>query len=247
MPIQATCPGCGQVLAVGDEYAGAQAPCPQCKTVVTFAAGGAPPAAPTSPPPPASYPPPPAPDAGQAPAYAPPGYPQQPPAPPRDIQELLTMIGIGAGTFFLMLLVLSTFLRWIPGVEPVPGMSGTHFGDGRLILLMALVLANAVGLNFLTRKYLPLSMVIAGAFGTFAFMAMLAHLRAGGAGIYVGFIAALGVMGACIWTAVRFPLALELPGQAGQTGFIRIFGALLGSQTAALVLGLIYWIAGAIG
>jgi len=30
MPINAQCPGCGQTLSVGDEFAGAQGKCPTC-------------------------------------------------------------------------------------------------------------------------------------------------------------------------------------------------------------------------
>ncbi|MGD9126817.1 MAG: CD225/dispanin family protein [Planctomycetia bacterium] len=33
MPIQFQCPGCGKILAVGDENAGKQAKCPQCELV----------------------------------------------------------------------------------------------------------------------------------------------------------------------------------------------------------------------
>ncbi|MCI0458764.1 MAG: hypothetical protein L0Z62_17535 [Gemmataceae bacterium] len=154
---------------------------------------------------------------------------------------MLTIIGISAGTFFLVLLAISTFLRW------VPGMSGTVFGDGRLILLLSLLLAGGVGLNFLKRTYLPLSMVLAGAFGTFTFLVMLSLLKNAREGVWVGLFAALGVAGVCVWTAVRFPLALELPGQqAGQPSFLTSYGALLGSQTLALMLGVIYWIAAAI-
>jgi hypothetical protein len=181
------------------------------------------------------------------------GYPQppawQPGEPgytlpvPRDNTELFTIIGISAGAFFFLLLFISTFLRWVSGGEGGTGVSGTSFGDGRLVLLFSLLLGAAVGLNFLTRKFLSLTMVIAGAFGTFAFLVMLAHLKwPWGAGILVGLFAALGVMGACIWTAVRFPLMLDIPGAATQPAFTKTYGALLGSQTVALVLGLIYWI-----
>jgi hypothetical protein len=155
---------------------------------------------------------------------------------------LFTLIGIGTGAFFYLLLFISTFLRWLSGGEGSIGFSGTYFGDGRLVLLFSLLLGAAVGLNFLTRKFLSLSMVVAGAFGTFTFMVMLAHLnKSPGAGIIVGLVAALGIMGACVWTAVRFPLQLDLPGPT-QPAFTRAYGALLGSQTVALVLGLIYWI-----
>jgi hypothetical protein len=238
MPITANCPGCNQLLSVGDEYAGAVAKCPSCGTAVTFTApGAAPPPAPAAPPPPAAAPPPGAYQADLA------GYQAPPPGPPRDNTELFTILGLATGTFFLFLLLISTFLRWIGRVDDWPGLSGTFFGDGRLVLLFSVLLLAAVGLNFLTRRFLALSMVVAGAFGTFVFMVMLAHIgRFAGAGIIVGLIAAMGVMGACIWTAVRLPLPLEVPGAGTQPAFMRTYGALLGSQTAALVLGLIYLI-----
>ena len=268
MPITAQCPGCNQTLSVPDQYAGAKANCPSCGTEVIFPSAGihAPPAPPPSAPPPqgdyqaapAAYPP--------ASAWQPDGaaYPVAAAGPPRDNTELFNIIGLATGAFFLLLLFISTFLRWVVVSAPagfradVPssGISGTHFGDGRLTLLVALLLGVAVGLNFLFRKLLPLTMLLAGAFGTFTFMVMLAHLGkcpgpgavmdllnpSPGAGIIVGLFAALGIMGACIWTAVRHPLMLDMPGAATQPAFMRAFGALLGSQTVALVLGLIYWI-----
>jgi hypothetical protein len=262
MPITTQCPGCNQTLSVPDQYAGAQANCPSCGTAVTFpAAGAAPPPAP-APAPPGDYQAAPAAAYPQPPAYPPgeAGYPAAAVGPPRDNTELFNLIGIGAGAFFFLLLFISTFLRWVSfraagfAEAPTVGVSGTHFGDGRLVLLFALLLGAAVGLNFLTRKLLPLTMLIASAFGTFTFMVMLAHLgkapgplaglitASAGAGIILGLFAALGVMGACIWTAVRHPLALDLPGAATQPAFMRAYGALLGSQTVALVLGLLYWI-----
>src|SRR5262245_45905639 len=106
MPITANCPGCGQLLSVGDEFAGAVGKCPTCGTAVTFAAAGAapPPPAPALPPPATAASPPPAFQADMA------GYPAPPPGPPRDITELLTIIGVATGTFFLFLLFISTFL-----------------------------------------------------------------------------------------------------------------------------------------
>ena len=250
MPITAQCPGCKQSLSVPDQYAGAQANCPTCGTAVVFPAAGAPPA------PPAYAPPPPAAPPAQS-AWEPAGqaYPAAPAGPPRDNTELLTTIGLGVGIGFLALLALSTFLHWFaasavfngPGggvrVLSLGSSSGLRFGDGRLVLLLSLLLGAAVGWNFFSRKFLSLTMVLAGAFGTFAFMVMLAHIgRFAGAGIYVGLVAAMGVMGGCIWTAVRCPLTLAMPGAATQPAFTRVYGALLGSQTAALVFGVIYWI-----
>jgi hypothetical protein len=261
MPITAQCPGCSQTLSVNDEFAGMQGKCPSCGTMVTFPAPGvqatAPPPAP--PPPQGDFHQPPAASYAPAPAWQP-GAPGYAPPPPRDNTELFTIIGLSAGAFFFLLLLISLFLRWVSLNKSIPsevrmqelipkGFSGTHFGDGRLILLFSLVLGAGVGLSFLMRKFLPVVMVAAGAFGTFTFLVMLAHFGktfvedySAGVGIWVGLFAALGIMGACIWTAMRFPLLLEMPGAATQPAFTRTYGALLGSQTLALVLGLVYWI-----
>ncbi len=256
MPIETVCPGCAERLSVPDEYANRQGKCPRCGTMVTFLPGGPPAAAPPAvlaapAPPPAAYEP-------QAtfsvPAYgaagqpAPSGYPAPPPGPPRDNTELFTILGVSGATFFLALLAISTFLRWISvGAPPPLNRSGVQFGDGRIILLLSLVLAAAAGLNFLSRKFLPLSMVCAGAFASFTFVVLLAHLGTfAGAGVFLGLFAAIGAMGTTIWTAVRLPLLLELPGAAAQPSFVRTFGALLGTQTAAVVLALFYWILHAI-
>src|SRR5439155_463363 len=157
------------------------------------AAAGPPPAA-------ASYPQPPAMGMSEEPAWqpGPPAY-QAAARPPMETAELMTLIGISVGIFFIFLLIISTFLRWVSGGEGSPGFSGTRFGDSRIILLLSLALTVAVGLNFLSRRFLSLSMVVAGALGTLAFMVMVAHIgRGAGAGIYVGLVAALGVMGGCI-------------------------------------------------
>jgi hypothetical protein len=230
MPINAHCPGCGQTLSVGDEFAGAQGKCPSCGTLVTFsAAGGAPPAAP----PPGAYPPAYSQPAPGAPgAYAPPA----PVGPPRDNTELFTLIGIGGAAFSLLLLLLSTFLAW--GL-----VSGIHFGDGRIVFCLSLLLGAMLGLSFKMREWLPLSVVVAGAVGTFLLLVMLSGLHAGGAGFWIGLFGAMGLAGTCVWTAVRFPLLVDAPVPAAQSAFIRTFGALLGTQTLALVLGVFYWMA----
>jgi hypothetical protein len=153
----------------------------------------------------------------------------------------LTIIGLSAGAFFLVLLAISTFLRWIEkfGVT----FSGTFTGDGRMILILSVCLAAGVGFAFVKRACVPLSVLAAGAFGTFAFVVALSFLKYGQAGAWVGLVAAAGVAGTCVWTAIRFPVAVEIPGQqAAQPSFLRMYGPLLGSQTVALVCGVIYWL-----
>src|SRR5262249_47794177 len=143
MPILARCPNpaCGQTLSVPDQYAGQQGPCPRCGTSVLFAA---PAAAAAAPPPPThagqpgpwrdSPPPPPPPDAPSRAVAAggvyPPAAgmpPPRPAGPPLSTQELVSLIALPAGLFFLFLLVLSSFLPWV-GSGPISA-SGTRLGD----------------------------------------------------------------------------------------------------------------------
>jgi hypothetical protein len=197
---------------------------------VTFQAAGS---APLAAAPPGAYPP-----AYSQPAQgAPGGYaPPAPPEAPRDNTELFTLIGLGGAGFSLLLLLLGTFLTWRL-------VSGIHFGDGRIVLCLSLLLGAMLGLSFVRREWLPLSVVVAAAFGSFLLLVMLAGLRFGGAGYILGLIGAMGLAGTCVWTAVRFPLLVDAPVPAAQSAFIRTFGALLGTQTLALVLGVFYWMA----
>jgi hypothetical protein len=222
------------MLSVGDEFAGAQGKCPTCGTLVTFQGPPAAAAPPPGGPPPGSY---------QASPYTPPGeagmpgYAPAPPGPPRDNTELFTMLGLGGAAFSVLLLLIGTLLAWVPVIH----LSGIHLGDGRMVFCLSLLLGALLGLSFLTRPLLPLAVVVAGAFGTFFFLIMLSGVSSGLAGYIVGLIGAMGVMGTCIWTAVRFPLTLNTPLVAAQPAFVRTFGALLGSQTLALVCGIVYW------
>jgi len=161
--------------------------------------------------------------------------------PPRDNTELFTLLGLGGAAFSLLLIFLGTILRW--GTVPDGGsVSGVHLGEGRMMFCLSLALAGLVGLSFLKRPLVPLSVVVAGAFGTFFLLVTLSTLRGAGAGIIIAFIGALGVIGTCIWTAIRLPLVLDAPVPAAQAAFIRAYGALLGTQTVAVVMGIVFWI-----
>jgi hypothetical protein len=171
----------------------------------------------------------------------------------------LTLIGLGAGTFFYLLLLISPLLGWgmAGGTVRVSGLgvdfsvsnitvSGTHFGDGRMLFCVSLLLMAVVALNFLDRRFLPQAMVLAGAFATFAFLMMIGRTWSGGAGVYVGMVAALGAAAACIWTAVRQPFVLETTLIPGGPSFIRTYGALLAGEAVAVVFGVLYWLLRAI-
>jgi hypothetical protein len=256
MAITAQCPGCGQTLSVQDQYAGMQGKCPTCGTVVSFpAAAPAPLAEPVHLP------------AGVTPSASAPAadpFACVPPAPSASWSlatmdpQLLTYLGLGIATFFYLWLLTSPFLNWGRRPGDLSGSEidmlrshlelkpGTRFGDGRMLFCLALAMLVVVALNFLDRRFLPQSMLLAGAFATFAFLMMLGRLGGGGAGIYIGLFGALGAAAACLWTAVRHPFVLATPHIQGGPSFFRTYGGLLGAEAAAFVFGVFYWLLRAI-
>jgi hypothetical protein len=71
---------------------------------------------------------------------------------------------------------------------------------------------------------------------------MLGRVGAGGAGVYVGLVGALGAAAACIWMAVRQPFVLETRLISGGPSFFRTYGALLAAEAVAVVFGIFYWL-----
>jgi len=235
MAITAPCPGCGQILSVQDQYAGMQGKCPTCNTIVPFpaapnveAAKALPPMPPASPP--TAVPPPPASESFFSAGPAPAGLASLDPL-------MLTNIGLGAATFFYLLLLISPFLNWGPSGFVI---AGTNFSDGRMLFCLTLAMIAVVALNFLNRRFLPQAMVLAGAFATFVLLMMMGWIGAGGAGVILGLLTALGAAAACIWTAVREPFLLNSPLIPGGQSFFRTYGALLGAEAVALLLGVFY-------
>jgi phage FluMu protein Com len=260
MAITARCPGCGQTLSVDDQYAGMQAKCPTCNSLVTFpaAASAVPVAAPQPlPATPPAVPPPSMPTTepfyagAQAPAAGPSGLASLDPA-------MLTYIGLGGATFFYVILLISAFLPWrgissanvsVPGLTlniDVPAFGGTFFGDGRMLFCLTLAILIFVAVNFLNRRYLPQTMVLGGAFATFVVLMMLGWMGGARAGVILGLIAAVFAAASCIWTAVRQPFLLETSVIPGGPSFFRTYGALLIAEAAALILGFLYCILRAI-
>jgi hypothetical protein len=94
------------------------------------------------------------------------------------------------------------------------------------------------------RRSWPLGSAVAAAFGTFAFLMMLAHLGslggAAGAGLWLGLAAALGVLGSFLFLACRQPP--PWPIAPAPNPLVQRYGVLLGAQGLAVLLGLIYWI-----
>ena len=192
---------------------------------------------------------------------APPAMPPGPPAAtipqrlgvPLD-PLVLTFIGLGAGTFFFLLVLISVFLNWRSGVDlalvgsviQVAGVPGIFFGDGRMLFCLTLVMFVGVALNFVDRRFLPQCMVVAGAFATFVVLMMLGRIGSGTAGVLLGFFGGLGAAAACIWTAVRQPFVLDTPLIKGGQSFFRTYGALMAGEAAAFSFGVLYWLLRAI-
>src|SRR5260370_5862963 len=164
---------------------------------------------------------------------------------------MLTYIGLGVATFCYLLMLISPLLGWgtvrvgvtlSPDLDPLfeRVISGTRFGDGRMLFCLSLLTTAVVALNFLDRRFLPQTMVLAGAFATFAFLMMLGRVGAGGAGVFLGLVGALGAAAASIWTAVRHPFLLETPLIPGGPSFFRTYGALLAAEAVAAGFGVFY-------
>src|SRR5262245_17659344 len=188
MPIVARCPNptCGQTLQVPDQYAGMQGKCPTCGTMVTFQPTPAPAAAPAAAAPAPAYTPPAAPEAytAQAPAapgaYPPPPVVGQVPVPPpagpsMSPQELVQLICVPAGLFFLVLLLIACLVPWVFTHAPwdsslnMRNLNGIGFGEAGIFFILCLLTAAVVGLTYLFRQALPLAATVAAGFGTFAF------------------------------------------------------------------------------
>jgi hypothetical protein len=264
MPIVARCPNptCGQTLQVPDQYAGMQGKCPTCGTMVTFqpdptAAAPAPAAAPAA----AAYTPPAAPDAytAQAPAapgaYPPPPVVGQVPAPPggppMSPQELVQLICVPAGLFFLFLLIICTFLPWGPpkfirGIvffaeaarsAQVPNFSGIHLFDAGFFMVLCLLLGAVGSLTYLFKWLLPTVAAVGAGFGIFAVFFLLGAITDYGGtarvGIWLGLVAAIGTAGSFVTLAIFRPVesptlqSLNLPLMKPYGGLViaGVFGA----------------------
>jgi len=278
MPIVARCPNpaCGQTLQVPDQYAGMQGKCPNCGTMVTFQPAAAaaaapgpagPPAyAPPAAPPPAytppaaqpAYPPAAGPDAymaqapGAAGTYPPPplGQVPAPPAgPSMSPQELVQLICVPAGLFFLVLLLIACLVPWVFTHAPwdsslnMRNLNGIGFGEAGIFFILCLLTAAVVGLTYLFRQALPLAATVAAGFGTFAFFFFLAEVVRFGsyakAGIWIGLVAAMGAAGAFITLAVFRPM--ESPALQSQSmPLLRRHGATALAIACGIGLGLFF-------
>ncbi|MCI0458763.1 MAG: hypothetical protein L0Z62_17530 [Gemmataceae bacterium] len=167
--------------------------------------------------------------------------------------ELVQLITVPAGLFFLLLLVIAAFLPWfgvsVPGVSG-PSFSGVGFREAGIFMVGCLLVGTAVGLTYLWKDLLPRVAVTAAGLGVFAFFFMLsAILRYGGAaraGVWVGFVASLFAAGAFVTLAVFRPLELAAPASQSLSPFLKRYGALLLAGGVGAGLGIIYLVVTAI-
>jgi hypothetical protein len=277
MPIAARCPNptCGQVLQVPDEYAGMQGKCPTCGAMVLFQQSAtAVTPAPSQPAPAPAAPPPYRPDGfAVAPPAAPlagyeqaplPGQPPLAPAgPPMSREQLVQMICVPAGLFFLLLLVICAFLPWGPpkfarafvrlaevaGSREMPTYSGIHLGDAGIVMVLCLLLLAAGGLTYLFKWLVPTLAAVAAGFGLFAIFFMLGAITDYGsmarAGVWLGLVAAIGTAGAFVPLAIFRPVesptlhSLNFP-------LMKPHGGLVIAAVCGLGLGFLYMILAAL-
>jgi hypothetical protein len=278
MPILARCPNpsCGQTLQVDDQYAGRQANCPSCGTVVTFQAsspGAPPPAPPPAPPapPPGAYTAPPAqapavgsfaPPPGAAPAGTYPAAPyrgEEPPAgPPMDPAKLVEMICVPAGLFFLALTLLACFLPWTYTFDPfrplqggLHSLNGFYLREAGFFFALCLIVTALSGITYLFRQLLPLAAVVGAGFGCFAFLFFIASVITAGryGGVHAGVW--LGLVSAVFIAGAFITLALFHPLESPLTQslsapLLKRHGALFLAIASGVVLGFLYLVLAAL-
>jgi hypothetical protein len=149
------------------------------------------------------------------------------------------------GLFFLFLEALATFLPWKS--NPLGGsVTGLGGSDATLLLFLCLAVGGIAATIFVFKENLRQGAMIGAAFGTFLFfviMAEISNASRGGrvlVGLWIGLLAALGILGPFVTLAILRPLdwpylkGLNMPPGAQQ------YGALMISQGAALLWGILY-------
>jgi hypothetical protein len=152
-------------------------------------------------------------------------------------QELVQLICVPAGLFFLFLLFIACFLPWF-------GHSGVGRGDTGIFLILTLMVGTVLGLTYLFRAWLPAIAAAGAGFAAFAFFFVLGGIiqyGGRGAGLWVGLVAALGVAGALITLAIFRPVesptlhSLNLP-------LMKPHGGLVVAVVVGVGLGFLYLI-----
>jgi hypothetical protein len=138
--------------------------------------------------------------------------------------DIVTKMVLALGVFFLLVIAFSTLLHWVKIFAG--GITGIS-GDGKIILILSVVLVIFTVISFFIKRFFSIMVLISGAWGTVVFIwfgsiiwrvanvlsekdmldnpfaQMFASQISPGAGLYVGLIASIGVSGSFVLYAVR--------------------------------------------
>jgi hypothetical protein len=160
--------------------------------------------------------------------------------------DQIASITLPVGLFFLLLEILATLLPWrtIPLDGSISGLGG---GDAILLLLVCLLVGALVGSTFFFKENLRVGALAGAAFGTFVFFVVIAEIshasRLGGgpgAGLWIGLLAAIGVLAPFATLAVLRPLQWQYLKELNLPPVLQQYGAVAFSQAAALAFGILY-------
>ena len=151
----------------------------------------------------------------------------------------IASIAVPVGLFFLALMVLGCFLPW-------RGSSGIALADGTLLFLECLLVGAFIGSTFYFKENLGRSALVGAAFGTFAFFVLIgeisraSHAGGTGAGLWMGFVSAIGVLGSFGVLAVLYQMDWPYMKTLNMPPAVQRYGALGASQVGAFLFGLLY-------
>jgi len=169
-------------------------------------------------------------------------------------QELVQLICVPAGLFFLALLLIACLVPSAVGgavsgsTVVVRNMNGIALGEAGIFFILCLLTAVMVGLTYLFRQAVPLAATVAAGFGIFAFWFFLTEMiwitrlfSSAKAGIWIGLFAAIFAAGALTTLAVFRPM--ESPAlQSLSAPLLRRHGGLFLALASGAGLGFIYLI-----
>ncbi|HYT93557.1 MAG TPA: hypothetical protein VEL76_32865 [Gemmataceae bacterium] len=239
MPVSVQCPNgeCNKAFKAKDELRGKKIKCPACGTVITIPTGQPVQAAVRA--------------KGAAAAPAPKAKTRPPveaedaeyeepvrrrPAAGASGNPIPMWVGVGG----LGVLAISVFLPWFSLGGPFSA-SGMSFTGGLIVLILAVAALALVITMFVLKKPLGPTFLAGGAAGTVGLLTTLGRIIDGGPGlgVWIGLVGALGGLGAFIFCSLKDPYYFPPFNKEGSSPFLRNFGALLGAQGIALILGLL--------
>jgi hypothetical protein len=159
-----------------------------------------------------------------------------------QVASILLLVGL----FFLLLEALATFLPWAYSPVAARSFSGIALSAATLFLFLCLIVGGIVATTFLVKGNLPLNALVGAAFGTFAFLYIIAEMslasRMGGAGagLWIGFLSAIGITAAFGVLAVLHPGEWPYLKAQNLPPIIQRYGALGAALVGAFLLGFLF-------